>query len=62
MSHRLILAVLGGVSAIAVAQQPSFPADIDPESMSRFPIVTRSEMKTDADRAALNDGDAPRFG
>lgn len=54
MSHKLCLALFAGVSLIAVAQQPAFPADIDPKSMSRFPIVERAEMKTDADRAAYD--------
>lgn len=46
--------IFAGAAIIASAQAPNFPADIDPESMSRFPIVDRSEMKTDADRAAYD--------
>src|SRR4029078_4707954 len=30
------------------------PEDVDAESLSRFPIVGRSQMKTDADRAAYD--------
>jgi len=62
MSSRWSVAWFLGFSAIAVAQKPAFPADIDRESMSRFPIVPRSEMKTDADRAAFDYivGTAPR--
>jgi len=57
-----VLVLGAGVAAIAVAQQTSSPADIDPVSMSRLPIVDRSAMKTDADRAAYDYivGTAPR--
>jgi hypothetical protein len=48
------LALFAGVSAIAVAQQPTRPLDVDAESLSRFPIVGRSQMKTDADRVAYD--------
>lgn len=56
------LTLLFAFSAIASAQSPPLPADIDPKSMSRFPIVERTEMKTDADRAAYDYvvGTAPR--
>jgi hypothetical protein len=54
--------VFAGFAGLAVAQTPNFPKDIDPVSMSRFPIVERSAMKTDADRAAYDYvvGTAPR--
>ncbi len=62
MLHTLRLIVFTGAAVIAAGQTSNFPADIDPESMSRFPIVDRSEMKTDADRAAYDYvvGTAPR--
>ena len=62
MAQFLRLIVFAGFAGLAVAQTPAFPADIDPLSMSRFPIVQRSEMKTDADRAAYDYvvGTAPR--
>jgi hypothetical protein len=54
--------VFAGFAGLAVAQTPNFPPDIDPISMSRFPIVERSAMKTDAERAAYDYvvGTAPR--
>jgi hypothetical protein len=60
--YRFGLALFAGLSAIAQTQTPAFPPDIDPVSMSRFPIVPRSEMKTDAERAAYDYvvGTAPR--
>jgi len=56
------LVVFAGFGGLAVGQTPKFPADIDPMSMSRFPIVERAAMKTDADRAAYDYvvGTAPR--
>lgn len=54
LSQSLRLVVFAGFVGLAVAQTPKFPADIDPVSMSRFPIVERAEMKTDADRAAYD--------
>ena len=62
MSQFSRLVVLAGFAGLVVAQTPKFPADIDPVSMSRFPIVERAEMKTDADRAAYDSvvGTAPR--
>jgi 4-carboxymuconolactone decarboxylase len=59
LSHLSRLVAFAG---LVVAQAPNFPADIDPVSMSRFPIVERSAMKTDADRAAYDYvvGTAPR--
>ena len=62
LSQSLSLVVFAGFAGLAVAQAPKFPADIDPVSMSRFPIVERAEMKTDADRAAYDYvvGTAPR--
>jgi len=54
VSYRFGLALFAGVSAIAVAQQSTHPEDIDAESLSRFPFVGRSQMKTDADRAAYD--------
>jgi hypothetical protein len=54
----LVLALCG----VAAAQTPATRRDIDSTSLSRFPIVQRSEMKTDADRAAYDYvvGTAPR--
>ena len=62
MSQLLRLVVLAGFAGLAVAQTSNFPPDIDPVSMSRFPIVERSAMKTDAERAAYDYvvGTAPR--
>jgi len=51
-SLRLVLMM--GSAFTAVAQPPKLPADIDPASMSRFPIVQRTDLKTDADRAAYD--------
>ncbi len=47
----LHLALIRGIALTAMAQAPRLPADIDPASMSRFPIVLRTDLKTDADRA-----------
>lgn len=60
MRHQLLLVLT--MFAANLAAQSSYPADIDPASMSRFPIVKRTEMKTDADRAAYDYvvGTAPR--
>ena len=62
MSSRVRLMLLLSFCGIAAAQTPRTPADIDPNSLSRFPIVQRSDMKTDADRAAYDYvvGTAPR--
>jgi hypothetical protein len=62
LSHRLSVVLFAGVSAIALAQKSAYPADIDPESMSRFPVVGRSEMKSDAARTTYDYivGTAPR--
>jgi hypothetical protein len=62
MSSRVRLIFLLGICGIAAAQTPATPADIDPNSLSRFPLVPRSAMKTDADRAAYDYvvGTAPR--
>jgi hypothetical protein len=62
LSQLLRLVVVAGFAGFVLAQAPKFPADIDPVSMSRFPIVERAEMKTDADRAAYDYvvGTAPR--
>ena len=62
MSQPLRVVVFAGLIGLAFAQTPKFPADIDAMSMSRFPIVERSAMKTDADRAAYDYivGTAPR--
>ena len=54
MSSRARLMLLLGLCGIAAAQTPATPPDIDPNSLSRFPIVQRSEMKTDAHRAAYD--------
>ena len=54
MSQLFRLVVFAGFAGLGVAQTSNFPADIDPVSMSRFPIVDRAEMKTDADRAAYD--------
>ena len=47
-------ALMTGLALTAEAQTPKLPADIDPASMSRFPIVQRTDLKTDADRAAYD--------
>jgi len=62
MSQSLRRVVFVGFAGLAFAQTPKIPADIDPVSMSRFPIVERVAMKTDADRAAYDYvvGTAPR--
>ena len=54
MLSRARLLLLLGLCGIAAGQTPATPPDIDPNSLSRFPIVQRSEMKTDADRAAYD--------
>ncbi len=54
MSHLLRLVLCTGLATVAVAQSAGTPADIDPASMSRFPIVQRTDLKTDADRAAYD--------
>jgi hypothetical protein len=62
LSQLLSFVVFAGFTGLAVAQTPNFPPDIDPVSMSRFPIVERSAMKTDAERAAYDYvGTAPRW-
>jgi hypothetical protein len=62
LSQSLRLVVFAGFAGLVAAQTPNFPPDIDPVSMSRFPIVERAAMKTDADRAAYDYivGTAPR--
>ena len=62
LSQSLRLVVFAGFAGLVAAQTPNFPPDIDPLSMSRFPIVERAAMKTDADRAAYDYivGTAPR--
>ena len=50
----LYLVLMLGIALTAVAQPRALPADIDPASMSRFPIVQRTDLKTDADRAAYD--------
>ena len=52
MLSRARLMLLLGLCGMAAAQTPAIRTDIDSNSLSRFPIVQRSEMKTDADRAA----------
>lgn len=54
--------MFAAVFAAVAPAQSSFPADIDPASLSRFPIVQRADLKTDADRAAYDYivGTAPR--
>jgi hypothetical protein len=54
MSHLLRFSLCAGLAAVAGAQPANIPADIDPRSMSRFPIVQRTDLKTDADRAAYD--------
>ncbi len=49
--HHLLLA---GFAAAAAAQTPTVPADIDPLSLSRFPLVQRSDLKTETDQAAFD--------
>jgi hypothetical protein len=62
MSSHARLMLMLGLCGIAAAQTPNTRTDIDANSLSRFPIVQRSEMKTDADRAAYDYvvGTAPR--
>jgi hypothetical protein len=62
MLSRSRLMLLLALCGIAAAQTPTTRPDIDVNSLSRFPIVQRSEMKTDADRAAYDYvvGTAPR--
>jgi 4-carboxymuconolactone decarboxylase len=62
MLSRARLMLLLGVCGIAAAQTPAVKTDIDPNSLSRFPIVQRSQMKTDADRNVYDYvvGTAPR--
>src|SRR5438046_8369364 len=53
--HRISrLVLMMGIALTAGAQPPGTPADIDPVSKSRFPIVQRTDLKTDADRAAYD--------
>jgi 4-carboxymuconolactone decarboxylase len=54
MLSRARLFLFLGLCGVAAAQSPAPRTDIDPNSLSRFPIVPRSEMKTDADRAAYD--------
>src|SRR6187402_2977973 len=54
MSSHARLMLMLGLCSIAAAQTPNTRTDIDSNSLSRFPIVQRSEMKTDADRAAYD--------
>jgi hypothetical protein len=49
--HHVLLA---GWAAIATAQTLPVPADIDPQSLSRLPVVERTDLKTDQDRAAYD--------
>jgi hypothetical protein len=58
----MFLLALCGIAAAQTPAARTTPKDIDPNSMSRFPIVQRSEMKTDAERAAYDYvvGTAPR--
>ncbi len=60
MSYRLLL-ILAALAVTLKAQTPP-PADIDPASFSRFPIVQRGDLKTDADRAVYDSvvGTTPR--
>jgi len=44
LSQSLRLVVFAGFAGLAVAQTPKLPTDIDPVSMSRFPIVERAAM------------------
>jgi hypothetical protein len=62
MLSRARLMLLLGLCGVAAAQTPTNRTDIDSNSLSRFPIVQRTEMKTDADRAAYDYvvGTAPR--
>jgi hypothetical protein len=62
LQQSLRLVIFAAYSGLVLGQAPNFPADIDPISMSRFPIVERAAMKTDADRAAYDYvvGTAPR--
>src|SRR3954449_11800592 len=61
LSHARLMLLLS-LCGIAAAQTPATRTDIDSNSLSRFPIVERSAMKTDADRAAYDYvvGTAPR--
>jgi hypothetical protein len=60
LSYRLLL-ILAAL-AVTLEAQTSQPTDIDPASFSRFPIVQRQDLKTDADRAVYDAvvGTAPR--
>ena len=62
MLSRARLTLLLGLCSVAAAQTLNTRTDIDTNSLSRFPIVQRSEMKTDAERAAYDYvvGTAPR--
>ena len=52
MSYRLLLILTA--LAVTLSAQNSRPTDIDPASFSRFPIVQRGDLKTDADRAVYD--------
>lgn len=58
MPFRVLLISL----ALTLKAQTSQPTDIDPASFSRFPVVQRGDLKTDADRAVYDSvvGTAPR--
>jgi 4-carboxymuconolactone decarboxylase len=60
LPYRLLLILTA--LAVTLSAQNSRPTDIDPASFSRFPIVQRGDLKTDADRAVYDSvvGTAPR--
>jgi len=54
LSFRMHLVLFAGFCVSAAAQTGASPSDIDPASMSRFPVVQRTDLKTDADRAVYD--------
>ena len=45
---RLLLALASLTAATLAAQAPKLPADIDPQSFSRLPLIQRDQLKGDA--------------
>jgi 4-carboxymuconolactone decarboxylase len=46
--------LLSGFAAVATAQTAALPGDIDALSLSRFPVVERTNLKTEQDLAAFD--------